>query len=87
MVANHGAEKEFECDEHNLIPGCGGKFASVLHLKKHQLTCGTKEKQHICQICEEGYMKKKKLGSSHEGNTHSRKGQVAMQLVWENLPI
>ena len=64
LVANHGAEKEFECGEHNLIPGCGGKFASVLHLKKHQLTCGVKEKQHICQICEKGYMKRK-FGSSH----------------------
>ena len=60
-VAKHGAEKEFECGEHNLIPGCGGKFASVLHLRKHQLTCGVKEKQHICQICQKGYMKKENL--------------------------
>ena len=59
LVAKHGAEKEFECGEHNLIPGCGGKFASVLHLGKHQLTCGVKEKQHIYQICQKGYMKKK----------------------------
>ena len=44
LVAKHGAEKEFECGEHNLIPGCGGKFASVLHLRKHQLTCGVKKK-------------------------------------------
>ena len=43
----------------NFIPKCGVKFASVLHLKKHQLTCGIKEKQHICQICDKGYMKKK----------------------------
>ena len=37
LVAKHGAEKEFECGEHNLIPGCRGKFASVLHLRKHNL--------------------------------------------------
>ena len=86
MVAKHGAEKEFECGEHNLIPGCGGKFASVLHLKKHQLSCGVKEKQHICKICEKGYIRKKTY-ASHKGNTHSRKEQVAIQLVWENLPI
>ena len=61
LVAKHGAEKEFECGEHNLIPGCGGKFASVLHLRKHQLTCGVKEKQHICAICQKGYMKKESL--------------------------
>ena len=61
LVAKHGAEKEFECGEHNLIPGCGGKFASVLHLRKHQLTCGVKEKQHICEICQKGYMKKENL--------------------------
>ena len=23
LVAKHGAEREFECGEHNLIPGCG----------------------------------------------------------------
>ena len=39
----------------------GGKFASILHLKKHQLSCGVKEKQHICQMCEKGYMKKENL--------------------------
>ena len=44
LVAKHGVEQEFECGEHNLIPGCGRKFASVLHLKKHQLSCGVKEK-------------------------------------------
>ena len=26
LVAKHGAEKEFECCEHNLIPGCGGNL-------------------------------------------------------------
>ena len=63
LVANRGTEKELKCGQHNLIPGCGGggQFASVLHLKKHQLTCGVKEKQHICQICEKGYMKKENL--------------------------
>ena len=61
MVAKHGAEKEFECGEHNLIPGCRDKFASVLHLKKHLLTCGVKEKQHICDICQKGYMEKENL--------------------------
>ena len=34
-----------------------------------------------------GVHEKRKLGASHKGNTHSGKGQVAMQLVWENLPI
>ena len=33
----------------------------LLYLKKHQLSSGVKEKQHICQICEKGYTKKENL--------------------------
>ena len=80
LVANHGAKKEFECGEHNLTPGCGGKFASVLHLRKHQPTCGVKEKQHICAICQKGYMKKESL--VHHIKVIHNQGKDKLQCNW-----